>query len=91
VRWHLTPAAAISYTAEDLERIAVPTLWIAGENDPTFELDQLLTMKRRIPGAELLIVNHAGHDPHGTHPHLVGPAIVDFLSRIHDRRRQCPS
>jgi pimeloyl-ACP methyl ester carboxylesterase len=63
-------------------------LWIAGEDEPGFELDQLLTMKRRIPGAELLIVNHAAHSPHRTHPHLVGPAIVDFLTRIDERCSQ---
>ena len=77
-----------SYTAADLERIAVPTLWIAGENDPWFELDQHLTLKRHIPGAELLLVNHAGHLVQLTHPHLVGPAIVDFLTRSDERRRQ---
>jgi pimeloyl-ACP methyl ester carboxylesterase len=87
-RWTIAAVAAHSHAVEDLGRIAVPTLWIRGEDDPVFELDQLLTMKRRIPGAELLIVNHAGHSPHGTHPHLVGPAIVDFLSRIDERRRQ---
>ena len=79
-------AAPRSYTAEDLERIAVPTLWIAGENDTVCELDQHLTMKRRIPGAELLLVNHAGHLVQLTHPHLVGPAIVDFLIRRDERR-----
>jgi pimeloyl-ACP methyl ester carboxylesterase len=65
----------------DLEGITVPTLWIAGENEPFFELDQVLAMKRHIPGAEILIVNNAAHDPQGTHPHLVGPVIADFLSR----------
>ena len=76
-------AAARSYTAEDLGRIAAPTLWIAGENDTWCELDQPLTMKRRIPGAELLLVNHAEHDVQMTHPHLIGPVLMDFLSR-HD-------
>jgi 3-oxoadipate enol-lactonase len=69
------------HAIEQLSRIAVPTLWIAGDNEPFFELDQLLTMKRHIPGAEILIVTHASHDPQMTHPHLIGPAIVDFLSR----------
>jgi pimeloyl-ACP methyl ester carboxylesterase len=87
LRWTSVPEAR-SYTAEDLGRITVPTLWIAGDDDPFFELDQLVTMKRRIPGAELLIVNHAVHDVHGTHPHLIGPAILDFLTRIDERRRQ---
>ena len=81
-------AAPRSYTAEDLERIAVPTLWIAGENDPWCELDQHLTLKRRIPGAELLLVNHAGHLVQLTHPHLVGPAMADFLTRSDEQRRQ---
>jgi pimeloyl-ACP methyl ester carboxylesterase len=64
-----------------LSGITVPTLWIAGENEPFFELDQVLTMKRHIPGAEILIVNHASHGPQISHPHLVGPVIADFLSR----------
>jgi pimeloyl-ACP methyl ester carboxylesterase len=38
-------------------------------------------MKRHIPGAQLLIVNHAGHPAHWTHPHLVGPVMLDLLSR----------
>ena len=80
-------AAPRSYTAEDLGHIAVPTLWIAGEDDPWVELDQLLGMKRHIPGAELLLVNHAAHDVQRTHPHLVGPVIADFLSR-NDAPRQ---
>jgi pimeloyl-ACP methyl ester carboxylesterase len=89
VRWNnAAVAAARSYTAEDLGRIVVPTLWIAGEDDPWFVPDQLLTMKRRIPGAELLLVNHAGHNAQTTHPHLVGPAIADFLTRSDERRGQ---
>jgi pimeloyl-ACP methyl ester carboxylesterase len=87
LRWVIaSESAARSYTLADLPRIAVPTLWIAGEDDPWFELDQQVTMKRHIPGAELLIVNHAGHGPQLTHPHLVGPAMVDFLTRQDERR-----
>ncbi len=85
LRWIVaSETAPRSYAAGDLARIAVPTLWIAGEDDHWFELDQLLTLKARIPGAEILIVNHAGHNAQTTHPHLVGPAMVDFLSR-HDQ------
>jgi 3-oxoadipate enol-lactonase len=90
LRW-IVAADFLDHTADrtvaDLQRIAVPTLWIAGENDPFFELDQLLTMKRHIPGAELLIVNHADHFVQLTHPHLVGPVIADFLGR-HDAPRR---
>jgi pimeloyl-ACP methyl ester carboxylesterase len=82
LRWVIAAnTAAPAYAVEDLRRIRVPTLWIAGDDDPWFELDQPLAMKRHIAGAELLLVNHAGHQPHLTHPHLVGPAIADFLAR----------
>jgi pimeloyl-ACP methyl ester carboxylesterase len=83
----ITTSLAEARTAEALQRIAVPTLWIAGENDPWFELDQLVAMKRHIPGAELLIVNHAEHGVQLTHPDLVGPVIADFLSRNEAPRR----
>ena len=83
----ITTSLAEARTVADLQRITVPTLWIAGENDSWFELDQLLTMKRHIPGAELLIVNHADHFVQITHPHLVGPVIADFLSRNDAPRR----
>ncbi|HEX2186661.1 MAG TPA: alpha/beta hydrolase [Chloroflexota bacterium] len=84
MRWvAASETAPRSYTVEHLARLDVPTLWIAGENDPTLGLDQLLTLKARIPGAEILIVHHAGHHAHRTHPHLVGPAMMDVLTR-HD-------
>jgi pimeloyl-ACP methyl ester carboxylesterase len=84
LRWIVaSETAPRSYAAGDLARIAVPTLWIAGEDDQWFELDQLLTLKAGVPGAEILVINHAGHNAQTTHPHLVGPAILDFLSR-HD-------
>ena len=70
-----------TWTPEDLSRIACPTLLIAGENDPFATLDQMTTMKREIPGAEWLIVNHAGHPVHFEHPEIVGPRILDFLRR----------
>jgi hypothetical protein len=38
-------------------------------------------MKLHIPGAEVLIVNHAGHAVQQTHPHLIGPVMTDFLTR----------
>jgi pimeloyl-ACP methyl ester carboxylesterase len=76
-----------AYTVEELRRVTVPTLWIAGENDRWFELDQPVTMKRTIPNAELLIVNNAGHGLVQSHPHLVGPAMTDFLNRVDALRR----
>lgn len=70
-----------TWTPEDLRRISCPALLIAGENDPFATLDQMATMKREIPGAEWLIVNHAGHPVHFEHPEIVGPRVLDFLQR----------
>jgi pimeloyl-ACP methyl ester carboxylesterase len=85
LRWIVASETDVpAYTTADLARITAPTLWIVGEDDEWFELEQPLAMKRHIPGAELLIVNHAGHAAQQTHPHLVGPVMMDFLSR-HDQ------
>jgi pimeloyl-ACP methyl ester carboxylesterase len=82
LRWIIASETdAPAYTPTDLERLGKPTLWIVGEDDPWFDLNQPLTMKSHIPGAEVLIVNHAGHAVQQTHPHLVGPVMTDFLAR----------
>lgn len=70
-----------TWSAEDLQRIACPTLLIAGENDPFANTGQMTDMKREISGAEWLIVNHAGHAVHHEHPAFVGARIADFLHR----------
>jgi len=70
-----------SWTEDDLRRIRCPALLIAGENDPFATAEQMAAMKRAIPGAEWLIVNHAGHAVHYEFPEIVGPRILDFLER----------
>ena len=70
-----------AWSEADLRRIACPTLLIAGENDPFATAEQMATMKRAIPGAEWLVVNHAGHPVHFEFPEIVGPRILDFLRR----------
>jgi pimeloyl-ACP methyl ester carboxylesterase len=80
-------AVAPAYTEADLGRIAAPTLLIAGETDPWGNLEQMLAMRRSIPHAEMLILNHAGMDPLANHvvqdtrANIVGPVVLDFLGR----------
>ncbi len=69
------------YTVEDLRRIPVPTLLMAGEDDLWGNLDQMVTMRKNIPTSELLIINHAPHEIQHTHPWIVGPVVLDFLAR----------
>ena len=70
-----------SWAAEDLRKIACPVLLIAGEDDPFANTDQMMAMKREIPGAEWLIVNRSGHAVHHEHPEFVSARIRDFLDR----------
>lgn len=70
-----------AYTVADLARIPNPTLLIAGEDDLWGNFDQMIDMKRHIPRAELLLVNHAPHEVQHTHPWIVGPQVLDFLAR----------
>lgn len=80
---HLAENLAVNpdYTTEDLARIPNPVLLIAGEDDLWGNLGQMTDMRRAIPHAELLIVNHAPHEVQHTHPWIVGPQVMDFLAR----------
>jgi pimeloyl-ACP methyl ester carboxylesterase len=70
-----------AYSIEDLRTIPVPTLLMSGENDLWANPKQMLEMRQNIPNSEMLIVNNAGHEIQYTHPHIVGPVIMDFLER----------
>jgi len=70
-----------AYTEDDLKRIAVPTLLMAGEDDLWGNLNQMTAMKRNIPNSELLIINHAPHEIQHTHAWIVGPVVMEFLER----------
>ncbi|UXY17610.1 alpha/beta hydrolase [Streptomyces cynarae] len=74
-----TPA----FIEDDLARIAVPALFVAGEADPFANTDQMIAFKRHVPSAEWLIINNAWHTVQHTHADVVGPRILDFLAR-HD-------
>ena len=82
-----TAEAEPTWTKTDLRRIPVPTLLIAGETDFIVGLDQTLTMRREIPDAEMLILNHSGLDGMADHlvqfsrPDVTGPVVLDFLDR----------
>lgn len=70
-----------AYTEDDLRTISTPTFLLAGENDAYGNPEQMVAMKRAILNAEIMIVNHAEHVVQATHPHIVGPAILDFFTR----------
>jgi 3-oxoadipate enol-lactonase len=62
-----------------LNRIAVPTLVVAGEEDMSTPLPVLEQIARAIPDAQLLTVANAAHMPTLERPDLCNPALERFL------------
>lgn len=62
-----------------LERIAVPTLCLAGEDDRNAPPALMEQMARRIPAAQYLCLPGVGHLAHMEAPERINPAIVTFL------------
>ncbi len=73
-----------TYTADELKKVTTPTLLIAGEHDLWANRQQMVEMRQHMPKSELLIINNAGHMAQFSHPHIVGPVIMDFLERHKD-------
>jgi len=65
-----------------LPEIKVPTLVIHGDADAAIELDLARTLATGIEGAELVVVEAAGHAANLTHPETVNPAIAAFLDAL---------
>ncbi|TNF31578.1 MAG: alpha/beta hydrolase [Deltaproteobacteria bacterium] len=65
-----------------LERVAAPTLVIAGTADPLLPFDEHgAVLGARIPGAKRVVVEGGEHVAIFTHRAEVRPAVVDFLAR----------
>ena len=74
--------AAFDWRSSDLEsRLAglrCPVLFIWGENDPLFPLEQAVEAQARLPGSRLLVIAGAGHSPHVERPQEVNRELLDF-------------
>jgi pimeloyl-ACP methyl ester carboxylesterase len=64
---------------EHLPRIRVPTLVFGGENDLFTPLACSVTMARRIPGAELMILPEGSHAAIVEHPETINRRLDRFL------------
>ena len=67
--------------AAPIERISCPTLVIAGEEDTVYPPELAEEMARRIPGAELLMLERTGHLANLEQPDRFNKAVFDFVSR----------
>ncbi len=67
------------------EKLAVPTLIITGdEDDPCLEPG--IFMKRKIPGAALLVLPNTGHTINLEEPDAFNRALLDFLTAVDSGR-----
>ncbi len=66
---------------ESLPAIDVPTLVIVGEKDDAF-LGASQYMAAKIAGAELVVIEGAGHSPNVSHRDAFDAAVVRFLATV---------
>ena len=66
---------------ERLGGLSVPTLVIHGTEDPVLPYGNALALAKAIPGAELLTLEHTGHELPRPVWELVVPAILEHTSR----------
>jgi 3-oxoadipate enol-lactonase len=67
---------------EALPAIAVPTLFIAGAQDPAANPDYIGPMKDVVPGARMAVIDPAGHISNMENPKQFNAALTGFLARL---------
>ena len=75
--WHRV-ARKLDYEPR-LAEIAVPTLVLGARHDPQFPLASSQQLASRIPGAELVVLEHSGHFPNLEEPTQFWAAVGRFL------------
>jgi pimeloyl-ACP methyl ester carboxylesterase len=64
---------------DQLAELGLPTLLVWGRQDAAVPLELGRRMQRLLPGAELLVIDDAGHTPHEEHPEVFLERVVPFL------------
>jgi pimeloyl-ACP methyl ester carboxylesterase len=65
-----------------LDRVACPTLVIHGTEDLMVDVENGRMLANEIPGAELALIEGAGHVYHSEQPELADRLVLDFLDRL---------
>lgn len=68
------------YPAE-LRKVQIPTLIIGGRHDAICEPEESEFLHEVIPGSELVILEHCGHQPFYEDPDTFDPMLRDFIAR----------
>ncbi len=81
-----TIAGSVNYARKfELEKIAVPSNVVVGDEDTLTPPAVSQVMARRIPGARLTIIEGAGHLSNIEQPETFNRAVLDFLLEHRDR------
>ena len=67
--------------AAPLEKLAVPTLVITGDEDRVYPPELAERMARRIPGAKLVVIADCGHLSNLEQPERFNDVLLDFLRK----------
>lgn len=69
---------------ENLHKIKRPTLIVWGANDRVLPLQQAYAGKKKMPNAQLYIMNQCGHVPNLEKPEEFNNIVIAFLSGIYE-------
>lgn len=67
-----------------LPALRVPTLVIHGTEDQAIPVENARRLAERIPGAELVLLEGAGHLYHSEQAEVADAAVLDFIRRHPD-------
>ena len=68
----------VTYGADELAALAVPTLFIVGTQDEIFPPASIATAATRIPGARVELIEGAGHSPYFEQPEAWNSLVQAF-------------
>lgn len=71
----------LNYTAEDFQKIKIPTLILIGDRDQMVPVEEAVEIYRFLPEAELAIAPNADHSLPRMRAELFSTLVLDFLLR----------
>jgi pimeloyl-ACP methyl ester carboxylesterase len=71
----------LNYTADDFQKIEIPTLILVGDRDQMIPVEEAVEMYRLIPEAELTVVPHSDHSLPRMRAEMFSTIVMDFLLR----------
>lgn len=71
--------------AAPIENIRVPTLVVASDDDAVYSIETAREMARRIPGAQLAVIQGAGHLSNLEQPEQFNQVVLNFLMKQETR------